>query len=88
MKKLILLLLFVPLISFGQTAEAYNESGKAKYDLKDYEGAIKDFTKAIEQQQSAYTSSEAKETKDNEVEQVEVVGGSIDENGNYIPDNQ
>ena len=46
------------------------------------------FTKAIEQQHSAYTSSEAKEIKDNEVEQVEVVGGSIDENGNYIPDNQ
>ena len=46
------------------------------------------FTKAIEQQHGAYISNEAKETKDNEVEQVEVVGGSIDENGNYIPDNQ
>ena len=48
MKKLILLLLFVPLISFGQTAESYNESGLEKYELKDYKGAIADYTKAIE----------------------------------------
>ena len=38
------------------------------------------FTKAIEQQYSAYTA--------NKTRQVDVVGGSIDENGNYIPDNQ
>jgi len=48
MKKLLLLLLFVPLISFGQTAESYNESGLEKNELKDYKGAIADYTKAIE----------------------------------------
>ena len=30
------------------TAEEYNEAGNAKYNLGDYEGAIKDYTKAIE----------------------------------------
>ncbi|MEE3035381.1 MAG: hypothetical protein VX325_06005 [Bacteroidota bacterium] len=47
MKKLILLLLFVPLISFGQTAEDYFYSGLAKYNLKDLRGACADFRKAI-----------------------------------------
>tara|TARA_B100000780_G_C21069733_1_gene430387 strand:- start:1043 stop:1231 length:189 start_codon:yes stop_codon:yes gene_type:complete len=48
MKKLLLVLLFVPLISFGQTAESYNDRGDAKYNLKDYYGAIADYNKAIE----------------------------------------
>lgn len=47
------------------------------------------FTKAIEQQHNAYTSNKVEETKDDEVvEQVEIIGGSVDENGNYVPDNQ
>ena len=48
MKKLILLLLFVPLISFGQTSEGYFASANEKMKVKDYYGAIADFTKAIE----------------------------------------
>ena len=48
MKKLILVLLFVPLVCFGQTAEVYYNSGVSKVDLKDYYGAIADYSKAIE----------------------------------------
>jgi tetratricopeptide (TPR) repeat protein len=48
MKKLLLLLLFVPLISFGQTAEEYFDSGFVKAKIADYYGAISDFTIAIE----------------------------------------
>ena len=48
MKKLLLVLLFVPLVSFGQSAEEFFNRGNAKYNLKDYKGAIADFTKAIE----------------------------------------
>jgi len=56
MKKLILLL-FIPLVSFGQTgmarqsgqtAKEYFESGREKYKNEDYYGAIADYTKAIE----------------------------------------
>ena len=63
MKKLILLLLFIPLVSFGQdygketvvyetptnlqTAEEYFNSAFNKENLKDYYGAIADYTKAI-----------------------------------------
>ena len=42
MKKLLLVLLFVPLVSFGQSAEDLIESGREKYNLKDYKGAIED----------------------------------------------
>ena len=50
MKKLILLLLFVPLISFGQTAEDYFNSGNNKFKKNNYfgAGAIADYSKAIE----------------------------------------
>lgn len=49
MKKLLLLLLFVPMVSFGQQSanELFN-SGIAKYDLKDYQGAIPGYAKSIE----------------------------------------
>jgi len=51
------------------------------------------FTKAIEQQHYAYTTrekqkNEAKRNKEVSEQQVEIKGGSIDENGNYIPDNK
>ena len=48
MKKLILLLLFIPLVSFGQTATEYFDSGYDKAEAKDYYGAISDYNKAIE----------------------------------------
>jgi len=33
---------------YAQTADTYFDSGKEKYDNKDYKGAIEDFNKAIE----------------------------------------
>ena len=48
MKKLLFVLLFVPLVSFGQDAKEYSESAIDKLLLEDYKGAIDDFTKAIE----------------------------------------
>ena len=49
MKKLILLLLFIPLVSFGQNQQdKYYSSGFKKYKLEDYVSAIADFNKAIE----------------------------------------
>ena len=48
MKKLLLVLLFVPLVSFGQSAEEFFNRGSSKYSLEDYYGAIADYTKAIE----------------------------------------
>ena len=48
MKKLILFLVVFNLITFGQTAEEYNDKGIAKYNLKDYTGAIADFNKTIQ----------------------------------------
>ena len=60
-----------------------SDQGMLKEHLSNY------FTKAIEQQHNAYTSNKVEETKDDEVvEQVEIIGGSVDENGNYVPDNQ
>ena len=47
MKKLILLL-FIPLVSFGQTAEEYFNDGIIKDNNGDYYGAIKDYSKAID----------------------------------------
>ena len=48
MKKLILFLVVLNLITFGQTAEEYNDKGDKKYDLEDYKGAIADYNKAIQ----------------------------------------
>ena len=45
MKKLLLLLLILPVVSFGQGNPFY--SGIAKLEKKDLEGAISDFTKYI-----------------------------------------
>ena len=47
MKKLILLL-FIPLVSFGQTANEYFNNAIEKITNQDYYGAIADYTKAIE----------------------------------------
>ncbi len=47
-----LLAFLVPLgtvsVCFGQTAEEWFYSGVAKFNLKDYRGAIADYNKAIE----------------------------------------
>ena len=54
MKKLILVFMFLCLCSIVlfadniKDARAYFNQGLAKYDLQDYTGAIKDFTRAIE----------------------------------------
>ena len=40
--------LIFPVLCFGQTAVEFFNSGIYKIDLKDYNGAIADFTKAIE----------------------------------------
>ena len=37
-----------PVLCFGQTAEEYEKSGRKKLNLKDYKGAIADYTKACE----------------------------------------
>lgn len=34
--------------SYGQTAREFNERGVSKFYLRDYRGAIADYTKAIE----------------------------------------
>jgi len=49
MKKLLITLaLLISAVSFGQTAEEYFNSGSDKHNLKDYNGAISDYNKAIE----------------------------------------
>ena len=48
MKKLILFLVVLNLISFGQTAEDYFNKGISKFSLEDYNGAVEDFNKAIQ----------------------------------------
>ena len=48
MKKILFLLFFIPLVSFGQTAKEYYSSAFNKDDKGDYTGAISDYTKAIE----------------------------------------
>ena len=49
MKKLLLIIIvFVTSLSYCQTAEEYFERGNSKYDLQDYQGAIADYSKAIE----------------------------------------
>jgi len=66
MKKLILLLLFIPLVSFGQTEEEYFNSGYDKAEAYDDYGAISDYTKAIELDPNyakAYTNRGASKQK-------------------------
>ena len=48
MKKLLFLLLFIPLVSFGQTAKEYFYNGNDKAENGDYYGAIADYTNSIE----------------------------------------
>ena len=49
MKKLLLIfLVFITSVSYGQTAEEYFERGNSKYGLEDYKGAVADYSKAIE----------------------------------------
>ena len=48
MKKLILFLVVLNLITFGQTAEDYVKTGFSKFNIKDYTGAIVDLNKAIQ----------------------------------------
>ena len=45
---LITLFLLTSSIVFSQTAKEYFDMGDSKYDLEDYIGAIKDYSKAIE----------------------------------------
>ena len=50
MKK-VLIIIIILIIGFGsycQTAEEYNLRGLSKADLKDYKGALEDYSKAIE----------------------------------------
>ncbi len=44
----IILCLLATTLAYAQTVEDYFNSGKAKYNLKDYRGTIQDYTKAIE----------------------------------------
>ncbi len=44
---LTILVVIISATSFGQTADDYIKSGIEKYSSKDFEGAIKDYTKAI-----------------------------------------
>ena len=49
MKNLLLIIIvFVTSLSYCQTAEEYFKRGVSKFNLKDYQGAIEDITKAIE----------------------------------------
>jgi tetratricopeptide (TPR) repeat protein len=49
MKKILLLvLIFVTSVSYCQTAEEYFNKAYGKNEIKDYQGAIEDYTKAIE----------------------------------------
>ena len=78
MKKLLLLLLLVPMVSFGQTAgenwagvllakfkraEDLNNRGKAKLLNKDYYGAIGDYSEAIELYETEYYYSNRGDAK-------------------------
>ncbi len=44
----IIFCLLASTVAYAQTAEDHFYSGNTKYELKDYKGAIQDYTKAIE----------------------------------------
>jgi Tetratricopeptide repeat len=44
---ILFLFLLFPAYSFSQTAKEYFDKGNSKFDIKDFSGAIQDFTKAI-----------------------------------------
>ena len=48
MKRIIFLFIFFSNGAYSQTAEAYFDNGWTKYNNGDYDGAISDYTKAIE----------------------------------------
>ena len=48
MKRIIFLFIFFSNVAYSQTAEAYFYNGWTKYNNGDYDGAISDYTKAIE----------------------------------------
>src|ERR1700753_826255 len=48
MKRLLIIVFVLPLWCAAQTADSYVQSGNAKVKEKDYQGAITDFTKAIQ----------------------------------------
>ena len=48
MKKLLLLLLIVPVLGFGQTQKEYYTKGFKKYRMGEYVDAIREFDKVIE----------------------------------------
>ncbi len=52
MKKLLLIFILISNVSFGQTVEDYFNSAKEKAEIKDLSGAIEDYNKAIELNQS------------------------------------
>ena len=45
---LIIFCLFITTLAYAKTAEDYLKAGNTKYELKDYKGAIQDYTTAIE----------------------------------------
>ena len=48
MKYLLSFILFCSIVTYGQTAEDYFKKGLSKSNLKDYKGAISEFSQAIE----------------------------------------
>src|SRR5271163_4640967 len=47
MKRLLIIIFFFPLLGFAQTSDQYLNSGNQKSNVKNYRGAIADFTSAI-----------------------------------------
>jgi hypothetical protein len=48
MKRLLIAFILLPCFALAQTADSFLQSGNEKAGKKDYEGAIVDFTKAID----------------------------------------
>ena len=88
MKKFFLLLLFIPLVSFGQdysvnkekdlkTSKAYFDSGSKKHENGDYYGAIEDYTKSIEIMKS-YSDVSALSTTAKKAAALDLLNGALD----------